>query len=626
MNRYRFRTLEEFKLIGRWNDEYECPVGWAEGQEMNDYMGQEILCSDCIALCESNDGFNMDGWVFEHLDYVLIEEETNFLLVSFPSTGACSIKDCDDMDGFRKYLIANNKTCNHLAGNPKYIAWNDNSYWWCVESTSKTIYEWNDLKQFIYTNKESLVGRWVKFLKNISTECPVGSYDLITEDDDDAYIYLEKYRTCAKMRFRDHEIELMPVGWSPESVELPSPLTFPEYIECTKDQESYFKKGFIYKVLNSSSLCSVKVITNVKLGGYNVGDNLYVTCKNDKGTYYKPSTKEAYEAQSKPIEGCSRFKIGDWIIWDGTYKSEPSQLASIDDGGHRDTNGNWRDTTSPYYRLALPHELCKEIEEWSAGTYVVITGAYHSVQIGDVHQIDDCGGSYVNISKSVGKACLPGKKDCKWFATKQEAETYAKGMAKLQPTDEWIPKAGDWVVITQNTSDKGKIGQILSKKSDDAKHWKISNMLHLYRNDQIRLAEPHEIPKEESVSSFPSRWCLKITKKNKQVLDAWRRKQPGFNDLLSFFKGWLTYDSYDGSYTNWCDLVPGGYTEITYEEFITNVHSAVLYNTTTNGIEEAFASYSDGSINKIKTKPLIEDVQSISVNLRTKKQINKFKF
>ena len=71
MNRYRFKTREEFELIGRWIDEDECPQGWAD--DMNDYLGQEILNSDCIALCESNDDFHMDGWSFSNHDYVIIE-------------------------------------------------------------------------------------------------------------------------------------------------------------------------------------------------------------------------------------------------------------------------------------------------------------------------------------------------------------------------------------------------------------------------------------------------------------------------------------------------------------------------------------------------------------------------
>lgn len=79
--------------------------------------------------------------------------------------------------------------------------------------------------------------------------------------------------------------------------------TFPEldiseYIECTEDQEAYFKKGFVYKVLDCKNMHSAKVICN-KNTGYEIGDILFVTLKDEEGCYYKNSTKEAYESQAK---------------------------------------------------------------------------------------------------------------------------------------------------------------------------------------------------------------------------------------------------------------------------------------------------------------------------------------
>lgn len=72
-----------------------------------------------------------------------------------------------------------------------------------------------------------------------------------------------------------------------------------------------------------------------------------------------------------------------------------------------------------------------KVKEWSEGTYVVITGQYHSTKIGEVHKLDDyqCEIS-VNISKSVGISCLPYKSVCKWFATKEEADEFAKTLIK----------------------------------------------------------------------------------------------------------------------------------------------------------------------------------------------------
>jgi hypothetical protein len=62
----------------------------------------------------------------------------------------------------------------------------------------------------------SLVGRWVKFLKNFDSNFPIGSYDLITKDTPGyTTITLEKYNSCGRSRFSNGDIELMPVGWSP---------------------------------------------------------------------------------------------------------------------------------------------------------------------------------------------------------------------------------------------------------------------------------------------------------------------------------------------------------------------------------------------------------------------------
>jgi hypothetical protein len=95
--------------------------------------------------------------------------------------------------------------------------------------------------------------------------------------------------------------------------------------------------------------------------------------------------------------------------------------------------------------------LPKEVKEWSEGTYVVIIDNYHSVDIGDVHKIGfnifkDC----IDIEESVGKTCFPNKDCCKWFATKQEAEEFAKTLKepikylddKNRPLKEF--KVGSW--------------------------------------------------------------------------------------------------------------------------------------------------------------------------------------
>jgi hypothetical protein len=74
MSKYRFKTREEFERDGQWNDEYDCPVGWAESGCMNDFLGQDIPIY-LYEKCDVNEDFTMDGWYFQPTDYVLKEED-----------------------------------------------------------------------------------------------------------------------------------------------------------------------------------------------------------------------------------------------------------------------------------------------------------------------------------------------------------------------------------------------------------------------------------------------------------------------------------------------------------------------------------------------------------------------
>ncbi len=74
----------------------------------------------------------------------------------------------------------------------------------------------------------------------------------------------------------------------------------PEYIECTKKQESYFIKGNIYRVIDSTNIRSTMVVCNIDAAKYSPGAYLFVTLEDSEGRCYKPSTKKEYEAQLNP--------------------------------------------------------------------------------------------------------------------------------------------------------------------------------------------------------------------------------------------------------------------------------------------------------------------------------------
>jgi hypothetical protein len=77
MSKYRFKIQKEFEDDGLWNDEYYVPVGWAEGANMNEYMGQDVP-DKFIKKIDAGHSFNDDGWTFNAHDCILKEvEEVN---------------------------------------------------------------------------------------------------------------------------------------------------------------------------------------------------------------------------------------------------------------------------------------------------------------------------------------------------------------------------------------------------------------------------------------------------------------------------------------------------------------------------------------------------------------------
>ena len=215
MNKYRFKTQEEFIRDGQWYDEYDCPVGWSEDGDMNHYLGQDVP-EGANENCDAGEEFEDDGWHFEFTNYVIKEEDytgrwikalvdspsctgvrlgevikiigklgiykldrtasgipgmaiphplktsewelveepkDNTKLSSFPSSGAILIDECDNLKEFKRYLFNSDRTCNEAVGNPKYLSWNGTSFWYPTTGTGKTMYKWSQLKHFIPASK-----------------------------------------------------------------------------------------------------------------------------------------------------------------------------------------------------------------------------------------------------------------------------------------------------------------------------------------------------------------------------------------------------------------------------------------------------------------------------------------
>jgi hypothetical protein len=69
MKQYRFKTEEEFKADGLWNNHNDCPDDWASTGNMNHYMGKEIDTIWNVKI-ERNQEFHFDGWRFQPHDCI----------------------------------------------------------------------------------------------------------------------------------------------------------------------------------------------------------------------------------------------------------------------------------------------------------------------------------------------------------------------------------------------------------------------------------------------------------------------------------------------------------------------------------------------------------------------------
>lgn len=73
-NIYRFKTRQEFIEQDRWDDDTFTSFGWNNEGKMNKYLGKKIP-SEKSKLCDSGQGFHLDGWYFSEHDYVILHRK-----------------------------------------------------------------------------------------------------------------------------------------------------------------------------------------------------------------------------------------------------------------------------------------------------------------------------------------------------------------------------------------------------------------------------------------------------------------------------------------------------------------------------------------------------------------------
>jgi hypothetical protein len=108
--------------------------------------------------------------------------------------------------------------------------------------------------------------------------------------------------------------------------------------------------------------------------------------------------------------------------------------------------------------------------------------------------------------------------------------------------------------------DKNSWANILFDKSRIYSEWRYSTEEEA--NEYERLGKPYDIT---TLNKFvlPSKWCIKLTDKNKKVLGKWRTA-----GLETTEPGYLTYDPDSTHIGIWEPTKPKDLPEITYSQFL----------------------------------------------------------
>lgn len=358
-------------------------------------------------------------------------------------------------------------------------------------------------EEFLFNTSQ--YGRWYKALvDNPVSILYLKKGDYAKSDGVDSFLEFSngsKNVKWACSKFRNDLWELMPEGFEPNLVTNKNELTdlskiqpylpeghpdkidtIPEYVECiVSKRTTMFTVGKIYNFPNPVD---------------NGGEKRGVTLKGNIWEF-KPSTKEAYDAQEnskiKDMEK-SEFKKGEYIVLiDTPHIIEPypknyifkqretnNYLVSVLDSEGSKINGwfpirysskYWRYATpeeiTEYERLGKPYDVTtlnkSNIKKWSIGTYVVFVkegyyGLKHCLTSYKISEIGSIGKISSYYESETITACKKEGNDIsrfvfekdlvKWFATKEEAETFAKTLINKNTLQQLPQKAKPKIAIT----------------------------------------------------------------------------------------------------------------------------------------------------------------------------------
>lgn len=133
----------------------------------------------------------------------------------------------------------------------------------------------------------------------------------------------------------------------------------PEYVECIRSGITSATKGKIYKVVKLDE----DVLTYIdNFGNENLIANVLSKGKGTGHTDFKPSTKEAFYAQNKPV-----FKVGDWVVVTEDIKKSDWSQADESVGFIFQLN-DWKD-----------YDAAEEVEGLNKGKEIVSPGNKYGI-------------------------------------------------------------------------------------------------------------------------------------------------------------------------------------------------------------------------------------------------------
>jgi len=216
--------------------------------------------------------------------------------------------------------------------------------------------------------------------------------------------------------------------------------SIPEYVECIEVPTgwSITKKGVIYKI-DSFDSANGYFILKFDKGGQRVTSEKHC---------FKPSTKEAYEAQNTPKKLTKEDLVeGEIYFYDNKHIVIYPEGPVLYHGKDYEFNVNWMwmlsiaHATEEQKALLRSYMKKDEKQEWSEGTYVVgIKGGFgvfseerEPVGLGKIYTIKENRLTNVVVKES---PYWVYKENLRWFATHQEALTFSNQLKTTPPSKE----------------------------------------------------------------------------------------------------------------------------------------------------------------------------------------------